>query len=201
MMELISYCRVLPEGISVNGAKVYAPDSTESWQKDLYTALGLNYPKFHKMDNLSKCAVLGFEAMKQKGAPFADFGDDEIALIFANSASSRDTDERFTESYEKIAHPSPSLFVYTLPNIVMGEMSILNKWYGENVFFIRKTFDAAMFTEQISIYLSKGNKACFCGWIDHTSEGTDCFLFLVRAGAGHLSPEQLNTYYKQYRNE
>ena len=31
-------------------------------------------------------------------------------------------------------YPSPALFVYTLPNIVTGEIAIRNKYYGETSF-------------------------------------------------------------------
>ncbi|MEJ0079473.1 MAG: hypothetical protein WDM78_00555 [Puia sp.] len=36
---------------------------------------------------------------------------------------------------------SPALFVYTLPNIVIGEISIRRHFKGENAFFVFKQFD------------------------------------------------------------
>ena len=36
---------------------------------------------------------------------------------------------------------SPALFVYTLPNIVIGEICIRHHFKGENAFFVFKQFD------------------------------------------------------------
>nr|MBP6316033.1 hypothetical protein [Chitinophagaceae bacterium] len=53
---------------------------------------------------------------------------------FQNPSSSLSTDRNYQPSMASI--PSPALFVYTLPNIVMGEIAIRNQFKGENTFFV-----------------------------------------------------------------
>lgn len=156
----------------------------ENWLKECYQLLKMDYPKFYKMDNLSKMAVLATELIKSEGV-FNKIEDDEPELIFANANASQHTDMKFIESYEQTGNPSPSLFVYTLPNILTGELAIKNKWYGENTFFVTPEFNAVLFAERLHHSSQKGSKLCLCGWIDskvnaeNEIELEECFLFLV----------------------
>ena len=136
-MKLVSYCHINNDAVSINNESVFSNDGTDSWLKTVYHSLGIDYPKFHKMDDLAKLAFLATEYLS-KDADFSGLKDDELTLIFANSHSSYNTDNKFIHSYKEKGSPSPSLFVYTLPNILTGELAIRYKWYGENIFFILK---------------------------------------------------------------
>jgi hypothetical protein len=169
-------------------------EDTIDWKKHLYRTLELDYPKFHKMDALSKMSMLAVTYLKKK-VDFTQFGEDGLSLIFANSSSSSATDKKFVSSYTESGIPSPSLFVYTLPNILTGELSIHNKWYGENVFFITKIFSPELYLEQIDLYFSKGAKACLCGWVEDGTYKQECVIFLVfNDGKKVTEKELLNTY-------
>src|SRR6476469_9939473 len=102
------------------------------FSKQAMKHFGIDYPKFYKMDNLSKLAFLGSELLLQKESPQSD-----IALIFANKSSSLDTDVKHNNSIadKKNYFPSPAVFVYTLPNICLGEISIRHQLKSENSFF------------------------------------------------------------------
>jgi hypothetical protein len=69
------------------------------------------------------------------------------AIVLQNSSSSLKTDRNYQQSIATIA--SPALFVYTLPNIVMGEIAIKNNFKGENTFFVTSNSDP----KQIDQYL------------------------------------------------
>ncbi|MDR1653645.1 MAG: 3-oxoacyl-ACP synthase [Prevotellaceae bacterium] len=118
---------------------------------DLYRSLSVDYPKFFKMDNLSKMGFVAsemiFEGEKQRFVPREDF-----AVIGFNRSSSLDVDVQYQNTIRKGEHyfPSPSLFVYTLPNIVAGEIAIRNNFFGETAFYVFQTFD----TEQIKRILN-----------------------------------------------
>ena len=59
-----------------------------------------------------------------------------------NSLSSLAADREYLSSIaEDDFFPSPSVFVYTLPNIVTGEISIRHKLFGECVFFVEEEFN------------------------------------------------------------
>lgn len=194
-MKVSAFCHITSNQLNVNG-RILPIAATDDWKKDLYRTLDQDYPKFHKMDALAKLAFLATEFMK-KEADLAKFGEDELALIFANRFASFDTDEKFIESYTEKGSPSPSLFVYTLPNILTGELAIRNKWFGENIFFILEKFNAAFFLEQINFYFSRGSKACLCGWIEAHEDKEECKLFLVEQSEDTLTDIEINNLFKK----
>ena len=73
---------------------------------------------------------------------------EDIGVVLANANSSLDTDIKYFETVKDIA--SPALFVYTLPNIVIGEICIRHNFKGENAFFIFEEFDAGFIQQYVS---------------------------------------------------
>ncbi len=117
------------------------------------------------MDNLSKLGWLASEILLKDSFKPEDYKPEEFGVVLANSNASLDTDLKYFETTKEFA--SPSLFVYTLPNIVIGEICIRNKFKGENAFFIQEKFDTG-FIEQYVNNLVNSNilQACICGWVD-----------------------------------
>ncbi len=179
-MNLVtSYCHISGEQIEADGRVVYRPSGDDKpFLDQVYLAAQLEYPKYHKMDLLSKAGFIGSELLKAQHGGLSAYGDDEIGLIFANSESSCDTDGKFEASYLQTHAPSPSLFVYTLPNIVMGEIAIRNKWYGEGIFGIFNRPDTAYYSDSAMTMFAKGMKAVLGGWLD-VHNGLDVLLFLM----------------------
>ncbi len=190
-MEIKGYVTISKGQMSVNGEALMPVGPDSEGLKAAYTNSEISYPKFHKMDDLSKLTILAFHQLKQR-VDFSSFGDEEIAMIFANSTASTQTDRRFIDSYTTGSMPSPSLFVYTLPNILTGELAIQNKWYGENIFLVEEKFDPELFIDQINEYFRKGSKACVCGWIDSLDGQHEVLLFAVEPSQNTLSTEELN---------
>jgi hypothetical protein len=182
MNVITAYCNLRADSCLVNGELVARRNasSEDSWFKQIYKQQELAYPKFYKMDVLSQAGYLSSELIKRANPEInGAYGDDEIALVFANASSSGETDRRFTHSYEQGGAPSPSLFVYTLPNIVLGEIAILNKWYGENMFAVLPKFAPGFYIDYGKILLTSGSRALLCGWLEVTATSTDVFLFMV----------------------
>jgi hypothetical protein len=116
------------------------------------------------------------------------YTSDKIALVLANAHSSTDTDEAYSNTLADI--PSPSLFVYTLPNIVAGEICIRHKIKGENSFFILPAFESTPISSYVDILLSSGAAhACIAGWIDIYEDREDLFLYLAETGGGEQAIE------------
>ncbi len=112
------------------------------FSKSLYKNEGIKYPKFHKMDRLCKLAFLGTELLlkdidKETINPYS------TAVFLSNGAGSSDTDAEYQKTIDDRNNyfPSPKLFVYTLANIMTGEISIRHGLKGENTVFIEKEFD------------------------------------------------------------
>jgi hypothetical protein len=145
------------------------------------------------MDNLCKLAFLGVELLVKKSGQ--DFSAENTALFFANSASTIDTDTRFADTLNKI--PSPAIFVYTLPNISSGEISIRHGWKGENIFLISDHLDTHELSENLyTLFNDTPTDKCVTGWIDYLSDSEyNCTLWLItrekNAGSRELDAEQL----------
>jgi len=143
-----------------------------------YQHFQLNYPKFHKMDRLSKLGWLAAEILLKGSFQKDRYQPEEISVILANANSSLDDDLKYYDSVAEAA--SPSLFDYTLPNIVIGEICIRNHFKGEQAFFIQGNFQSELIQQQVAYLLANGyTKCCVCGWVDILGEKYKSVLFLV----------------------
>lgn len=179
---ITTYCHISGDTCSLNGEVLITLDKTseDSWLKQLYRYSGQTYPKFYKMDMLSQIGYLASGLIKSNhSTQLSQYADDDIALVFANRFSSAESDIRFQKSYQEQKAPSPAMFVYTLPNIVMGEIAIANKWYGENMFAVLPKFDADWYINYSHILLHTDAKAVLGGWINIVEEKPEAFLFLI----------------------
>lgn len=182
MNFITAYCQISADACAINGNVIVRKNdqSADTWFKQLYKELALDYPKFHKMDMLSQAGFLASEFIKKTFPELiSSYADDEIALLFANSESSADTDIRFKESYQDRKSPSPFLFVYTLPNIVLGELAIRNKFYGENMFAFFPKFAPDFFLQYGEIMLTTGSKAVLAGWVNILKGKVEVSVFLI----------------------
>jgi 3-oxoacyl-(acyl-carrier-protein) synthase len=153
-----------------------------AFAKSIYKEKGLSYPKFHKMDNLSKLAFLAAEEIFGKSDVLQHNKPEEVGVVISNSVSSLDTDTEHqkTISDHENYFPSPAVFVYTLPNILIGEICIRHKIKGENAFLVSEKFNAEETVRYVSGLISEGNtKAVLCGWADIYGEKWDAALFLA----------------------
>ena len=143
-----------------------------------YQHFQLNYPKFYKMDNLSKLGWLASEILLKNTFKEENYQPEEVGLILANANSSLDDDIKYFETAKDVA--SPSLFVYTLPNIVIGEICIRNNFKGEHAFYIQDNFDADFIKKQASYLLDNDIlQTCICGWVDVLEDKYKAVLFLL----------------------
>ncbi|TRX31254.1 3-oxoacyl-ACP synthase [Flavobacterium sp. ZT3R18] len=188
-----SYCTIQNNEIILNGDAVLKLESIpfSDFSKKAYQNFEMNYPKFFKMDNLSKLAFLGAELLL-KSENDSD-KENNTALVFANKSSSLDTDVKYQNSIsdKEEYYPSPAVFVYTLPNICLGEISIRHQLKSENSFFIFADFNP-VFMEQYSNILLETNKAdkVLCGWVEYYNEQYTAFLYLVAKEGDFLHNEQ-----------
>jgi hypothetical protein len=144
----------------------------------LYQYLDVKYPKFYKMDNLCKLGWLAAEILLKDSFKPDKYKPEETGVVLSNASSSLDTDIRYFETAKDIA--SPALFVYTLPNIIIGEICIRHHFKGENAFFITEKFDVE-FIEKYTANLINNNilQTCICGWVELLDDQYKAVLFLV----------------------
>ena len=177
-----AFCTIQNNKITLNGETIFEsePSSFSDFSKKAYKNLEINYPKFFKMDNLSKLAFLGAEIVLANATNTA--AENDIALILANKSSSLDTDVKYQNSISDKANyfPSPAVFVYTLPNICIGEISIKHQLKSENSFFIFGAFHSEFMNNYANVLLhTKKAEKVLCGWVEYYNEEYKAFLYLV----------------------
>ncbi|ESU19917.1 hypothetical protein FCR2A7T_13210 [Flavobacterium cauense R2A-7] len=173
--------------------------SFSEFAKAAYKNFNMEYPKFFKMDNLSKLAFLGSEIILKELVNQEE--NNNIALVFANRSSSLDTDVKYQNSIADKDNyfPSPAVFVYTLPNICIGEISIKYKLQSENAFFVFEEFNAGFITNYANLLLET-NKAekVLCGWVECYQENYKAVVYLVeKQGHTEHNEETVNTLYNK----
>ena len=163
-------CTIENNTITLNGSVLFSDKSTSftDFSKKALKALQMDYPKFFKMDNLSKLAFLAAEVLLR---PFSQSEKNNVALVFANRSASLDTDlkHQATISNPQEYYPSPAVFVYTLPNICLGEISIRHQLKTENSFFVFDSYEQAEpFLQQYSQALLAQGKAqsVLMAWVE-----------------------------------
>jgi len=148
---------------------------------ECYRSLQVDYPKFFKMDNLSKLGFLASEMIfKDEENRFEPRED--VAIICFNRSSSLEIDTQYqtticdNENY----FPSPSLFVYTLPNIVAGEIAIRNKFFGETSFYICENFDAEQIFRTVNnVFSDNSINFVIAAWIECFENIFEVKMFLI----------------------
>ena len=180
MEHITASCVIRGDRVFRNGRLVWESPraALPEFLLSVYQHFGFQYPKFYKMDHLSKLGWLSAELLLRDGFEAADYRPEEVAVVLSNAHSSLDTDYKYFSTIGSI--PSPAIFVYTLPNIVIGEICIRHKFKGENAFFIFETFDAGFLETYVGDLLRTGNaRACICGWVDVLGEDYSAALFLI----------------------
>ncbi len=197
---IADYCTIRHHKVYRNGSCTYtAPSSMplKEFTKGVYSTLEIQYPKFYKMDTLSKLGFLATEILVEKQQLPV-----ETALVIANSAASLDTDRKHQASIVDPTnfYPSPATFVYTLPNIMLGEISIRHQLKSENAFWISEQFDAQWITSYAQLLLqSHKAEKIICGWVDLDTDKYDVFLALISKQGKHpFTAATLNKLYVEH---
>jgi hypothetical protein len=169
VLKIIKHCKIEGNTVTVDGNKVLEtveqPGSSKQF-KEIYTSLGISYPKFYKMDMLSKLAFLAseylLEGLREK------ISETDTAVVLFNRHSTIDVDNKYLDSIKSDNYfPNPALFVYTLPNVMIGEISIRNSLKGETVFVQYPCFSG----QQTGLLLdSIVFTNCICGMVEYENE-------------------------------
>lgn len=188
-LYISSSCHISNNIVSINGARQFGVPgiAAEDFLVDVYKHFQVEYPKFYKMDRLAQLGFLAAELVLKDRGINDKYKPEEIGLVFNNANASLDADLQYFETVKNI--PSPAQFVYTLPNIVMGEVSIRHRFKGENAFFVSETFNAGLVHWYVQDLFARNKlKACVCGWVDYLDGVYEAVLYLVEKESGASSP-------------
>lgn len=205
--KIFKYCTIKNAQVVVDGNiefSVSDSSSLKDFTKKAYRSLSPSYSKFFKMDDISRLAFICAEFLF-KDVDIEDFSAKDISVVLTNSHSTLETDinHQSTISYENNFYPSPAVFVYTLPNIMIGEISIRHKLQGENAFFIVEKFNSDLLAGYINkLFLKNKSSIVVGGWVNFTGADYDAFLYLVSNKDGniqHNSEELYKIYNLNYK--
>lgn len=176
--------KITPEEIVVDGQLWgKAPSLTA-----LYKQYMGDYPKFYKMDGLSRLGFIASEILLQQegektraeakeSKARADVKEESHAfdrgIVLFNHSSSIASDRKYLASIANPAEyfPSPSVFVYTLPNIVTGEIAMRHGYHGETSFYILPHNDQKLMNEILNAaFLDPATQSILGGWLDYEDE-------------------------------
>ena len=139
---------ITPNEVKVDGKALNHKENGAALLTELYRAHIGDYPKFFKMDTLCKLGFVASELLLQADTAY--------------QATIQDPENFF---------PSPAAFVYTLPNIVTGEIAIRNKYFGETSFIVLEDFDEKIMMRELqNAFQDPMTKSILGGWLDCTDE-------------------------------
>jgi hypothetical protein len=210
MMEnnyiITDYCIIRNNQIVLNGEVVYTGNESSPGEffTTAYRYFNFSYAKFFKMDNLCKLGFLASEILLGGKNIGEIYPGDEVGILFSNAGSSIDTDRNHQKSISNRNEyfPSPSVFVYTLANIVIGEICIRHKLFGESCFMIEKEFNAKRLYEQLKQWLDEEIvRSCITGWVEVDNGRYEAVMYFIQKtsvlqeGIAIFGPEILTDIY------
>lgn len=157
---------ILPDGVTLDGRPLPVQSQGAGLLSEIYRKYVGDYPKYHKMDALSRLAFLATELLLSRGDVPQDSGR---ATILFNRTSSVVADRCHLGSIAKPGefYPSPSVFLGTLPNIATGEIAIRHGYTGETSLYITDFRDEALMKKVVGSSFSLGGfRSLICGFVD-----------------------------------
>lgn len=171
--KVIHGVKITPGCLEVDGERVAEAVAGESFLTHLYRKYQMEYPKFFKMDVLCKVGFIASEILLEAEGVERFVPRADRAVLLFNRHSSLCADRAFQETIAdpEEFYPSPSVFVYTLPNIVTGEIAIRNKYHGESEFILLPEKSKTVMTRAVErAFLDPETTSALTGWIEATSE-------------------------------
>lgn len=185
---LISHSvRITPHSVTVDGRSLPVKTQGCAMLTEIYKQYIGTYPKYYKMDGLCRLGFIASELLlKMETATPNSQGEtatpnsqqercDYRGVVLFNHSSSTQVDKQYqqTIAVESEYYPSPSLFVYTLPNIVCSEIAIRNGYQAETSFYILARKDEELMERIVlSTFEDHSLQSILTGWLDYQDDHT-----------------------------
>ena len=169
--------KITQDEVVVDGSRLDVKSRGKEMLTEVYKTKIGDYPKFYKMDMLSRLAFIASELIiESEGQRTLNSNPSTLnssrAVVLFNHSSSIIADRQYVKSIEKDDFfPSPAAFVYTLPNITTGEIALRNGYHGETSFYLLAERNEKLMQRVIkSTFIDSDIKSVIGGWIDCPSE-------------------------------
>ncbi|MCF0244753.1 MAG: hypothetical protein HUK06_08245 [Bacteroidaceae bacterium] len=171
-MKTTKKVEISPTAAILNGELLPTKGKGMDMVIELYRRYIGNYPKFFKMDALARVGFVASELLLKDDEQRFTSREDRAVVLF-NKSSSICSDKIYQKTIcdKNEYFPSPSAFVYTLPNIVAGEICIRNKYEGESCFYVLDNYDETTINNTITeIFTDKTTTSAIVGWVECENE-------------------------------
>lgn len=169
--------KITQDEVVVDGSRLDVKSHGKEMLTEIYKTKIGDYPKFYKMDMLSRLAFIASELLiESEGQRTLTSNPSTLnfsrAVVLFNHSSSIIADRQYVKSIKKDDFfPSPAAFVYTLPNITTGEIALRNGYHGETSFYLLAERNEKLMQRVIkSTFIDHDTKSIIGGWIDCLSE-------------------------------
>lgn len=171
-----------PSSLKIDNEPVAVTEQGMALLTALYKQRIGDYPKYYKMDALSRLGFVASELLLQAAGDGEEHLSQHTAVILFNRSSSIVADRQYQASIgdadfatphalRENFFPSPSVFVYTLPNIVTGEIALRHGWHSETSFYILGERNDELMRRVVSASLAEcGADRVLTGWIDYEDD-------------------------------
>lgn len=180
MISTVSTVILRNSTITVDGTLQFssAEKTFATFIREAYKTTGESNMKFYKMDDLCKLGYIASHyLLKDK-----TYAPTEAGIILGNTNASLHTDIRHQQIIDRDgdAAASPAVFVYTLPNVVAGEICIRHKIQGENTFFIDKECNLDKLKEYARLVMQENQlKYAIAGWCEQIADTYEAVFELL----------------------
>jgi 3-oxoacyl-[acyl-carrier-protein] synthase-1 len=164
---------ITPTTLLVDGRQLAYEGTGKAQITDIYKRYVDDYPKFYKMDALARLGFVATELLLKAEGNRRNEPTLDRAVILFNRSSSILADRKYLESIANADDyfPSPSVFVYTLPNIVTGEIAMRNLYHGETSFYIvAERNDEQINQTLLASFQDPQTHSIIGGWIDYQDD-------------------------------
>ena len=162
--------KLTPTSLTIDAQSVNVEKEGADLLTSLYKQYVDDYPKYYKMDGLCRLGFIAAELLvKQENISLPR----NRAVILFNHSSSIAVDRRYFDTIadKNDYFPSPSAFVYTLPNIVTGEIAIRHHYHGETSFYITDRHDSRREWQILCASMADPvTNSAIAGWIDYVDD-------------------------------
>ena len=163
---------ITPSGVEVSGSTLATSARGAALLTELYRTYVNDYPKYFKMDEPTKLGFLATELLLRAEGDRHEDSCDRAVIVFGRSGSIV-SDRRFQASLDGDDgfFPSPSVFVYTLPNMVAGEIALRNHYHGETAYYALDRYDPTLIGSVVEATFADGSVgSIISGWVDYADE-------------------------------
>ena len=160
---------ITPKSVVVDGHTLACEATGKALLTDLYKRVVGDYPRFYKMDLLSRLGFLTAELLLKADEDNDKTEISECAAVLFGHHGSVVADRNYlrTIATPEDFYPSPERFIYTLPNIVIGEIAIRHQLHAETTFIYLPRYNESELQHLIQVYAERlPSKYLLTGWMD-----------------------------------